>query len=725
MRKNHKASMNLDTKLSDVFSPDKKTRGALTNLGIETVGNLLYHFPKRYITREEIAQAENVEDGMKAVLFGRLKKLETKKSYRKGIPMATGVFEDETGSLDVVWFNQPYIANMIKEGQLVKLVGQIKKRKSGYQIANPEHEKLAELPDTGPLFKETEGQELFMLPVYSRTKGVSSKWLYHKIKKLLSDKEFLNKLADPLPKNLREKFNLPEIKKALIWLHTPKKIDHAEIARKRFSFEELFAVQLLKKRQRWQLDQKDSFPIAADYDDLADFLERFEFTPTGAQTRAIKEILGDFRSQHAMSRLLEGDVGSGKTFVAAATAYAAVTTSPKGREFGHLQTAYMTPTEILARQQFASFVEYFAHLPVEIALITGSGCRKFPSKIDDTRATDISRNQLLKWIKEGVVSIVVGTHSLIQKEVQFDNLAYVIIDEQHRFGVNQRAELVKKDGTMPHLLSMTATPIPRTLALTIYSDLDLSVIDERPPGRKTAKTKLVDEKDRKETYDFLREKLTADEQAYVICPRIEEPDPEEEGVLEVASVDEMAQKLKKEFSEFNVKKLHGQMNNKDKEGVMSEFEDGEINILVSTSVVEVGVNVKNATTIIIENAERFGLAQLHQLRGRVQRSKRQAHCFLFAEMQTEKTKERLVALEEAEDGFELAEKDLEIRGPGAMVGTRQSGITDIAMEALENIELVAASGEAAEEIVNDDPELADYPELKKRVERIAGSSHFE
>ncbi len=714
-----------DTPLDNVVPVQKKQKNALENLGIETVGDILYHFPTRFVTRENITRAKNVKDGAEVVLYGHLKNLQTKKSYRKNIPMATADFVDDTGKLSVVWFHQPYIAEMVDENQPVKLTGKAKEKDDRLSITNPEYKKLEKLPDTGPLFSQNNNDEVFILPIYSRSSGVSSKWIYHTIKKLLAKKSLLDSLKDPLPETLRERLNLPDIKKALVWIHTPKKKAHAKIAQKRFAFEEVFAVQIIKKQARHKFNKQESFPIKATYDDLEDFLDRFDFTPTDAQKRSIKEILEDFRTDRAMSRLLEGDVGSGKTFVAAATAYASVTTPPKGREFGHLQAAYMAPTEILARQQFESFVDYFAHLPIEMALITGSGCRKFPSKIDDTKATDISKNQLLKWIKEGVVSIVIGTHSLIQNEIQFENLAYVIIDEQHRFGVNQRQKLVKKEGPLPHLLSMTATPIPRTLALTIYGDLDLSVIDEMPPGRKTADTKLVKETERDKTYDFLRKKLKNGEQAYVICPRIDKPDPDDDSALDVMSVEAMEEKMKQTFPDFTVDILHGQMKNKDKERVMDEFADGKADILVSTSVVEVGVNVPNATTIIIENAERFGLAQLHQLRGRVQRSQAQAHCFLFANIQTEKTRRRLKALETANDGFELAEKDLEIRGPGAMVGARQSGMADIAMEALENIDLVEAAGSAASDIIQKDPDLKKHPKIRERTTRLEKSAHFE
>lgn len=715
--------MNVNTKLADSLPLKQKQKNGLERLGIETVGELLYHFPTRYTHQQTQTTIDNLEPDMDVVVSGTVADLQTKKSHKQGIPMATGTLKDETGAIDLVWFHQPYIAEMLESGQSVLITGSVSVNRNDLQITNPEYKKIPESADD--VFGSGGDEVEFLLPVYPESEGLSSRWIYHTIRKLLRDNDLQKSLQDPLPEHLRSQLNLPDIKKALVWVHTPKKQKHANIARKRFAFEEVFAVQIVKKQQKKKQLTQDTFPIMAEYNDLTNFLDQFDFTPTGAQKQAIKSILADFREDSAMSRLLEGDVGSGKTFVAAATAYAAVTTPPKGREYGHLQTAYMAPTEILAKQQFQSFVDYFAHLPIEMALITGSGCKKFPSKIDDTKATDISRTQLLRWIEDGVVSVVFGTHSLLEEDIQFSNLAYVIIDEQHRFGVNQRKQLVKKDGPMPHFLSMTATPIPRTLALTIYGNLDLSVIDELPPGRKTAQTEVVAESERERVYEHLADILAAGQQGYIVCPRIDAPDPDKENQLDVTSVEKTHEKLQKRFEQYTTKKLHGQMSDADKAETMEAFADGKIDILVATSVIEVGVNVPNATTIIIENAERFGLAQLHQLRGRVQRSKMQAYCYLFADIQTEKTKERLQAMEEAADGFALAEKDLEIRGPGALIGKRQSGMADIAMDALENIDLVQAASNAASSVINKDPKLESHQLIKDRVEKLQEQSHFE
>ncbi|MEZ4195412.1 MAG: helicase-related protein [Candidatus Paceibacterota bacterium] len=399
-------------------------------------------------------------------------------------------------------------------------------------------------------------------------------------------------------------------------------------------------------------------------------------------------------------------------------------------EFGNLQVAYMAPTEILAKQHFESFIEYFKHLPIQIGLITGSGCMKFPSKTNPEKPTPISRTQLLKWVKNGEIPILIGTHALIYKSVEFKHLALVIIDEQHRFGTGQRRAIAKKDTRMPHLLSMTATPIPRTLALTVYGDLDISLLDEMPKGRKPIITKVVAPSGIEKVYDHLTEELKAGRQAFVICPRIDEPDPSKENALQLKSVKQEAERLKaKVFQSARIDILHSKMKPAEKEQVMKRFLDHEIDILVATSVVEVGVNVPNATNIIIEGAERFGLAQLHQLRGRVIRGTHQAYCFAVTSKDTTgksgKTLERLKALTTAKNGFELAEYDLTIRGSGELYGMKQWGLTDLGMEAIKNIKMVEAARKEAKELIAQDFELKQYPLIAGKIALLSKELHME
>jgi ATP-dependent DNA helicase RecG len=415
---------------------------------------------------------------------------------------------------------------------------------------------------------------------------------------------------------------------------------------------------------------------------------------------------------------LEGDVGSGKTAVAATTAYSVITSKPKGQDFGHLQVAYMAPTEILAKQHFDSFIQYFTYLGINIGLITGKECRKFPSKTNPKEWTNISKNQLLKWVENGEIPILIGTHALIQKTVKFKHLAYVIIDEQHRFGTAQRQKLAKRDKINPHLLSMTATPIPRTLALTIYGDLDLTLLDQMPIGRKPIITEIVLPSERENTYEKIKKELTAGRQLYVICPRIDLPDETNEAAIIAKSVTAEAERLERDvFPEYKDKIgiLHSKMLPADKEYMMEKFKKGEIKILVATSVVEVGVNVPNATVIIVEGAERFGLAQLHQLRGRVIRSNDQAYCYVFADSKTQKTVDRLKAFKNSSNGFELAEFDLKLRGPGELSGNKQWGISDIGMEALRNLKMVEAARAEAEYLLTQDETLAQFPLLSEKL----------
>jgi ATP-dependent DNA helicase RecG len=701
---------------------------ALTRLGLITLRDLLYHFPVRHIDAGKAAPIDLATDGERMTLYGQVEKTGTKKSFHGKVPMGEAIIRDQSGRMKLVWFNQAYMAKMIAEGDIVRASGVVKRQGKTVTLINPEVEKVAALPtDLGPsLFTNGEiAEDARFFPVYPETKGISSTWFYHKIRKLLAS-DILDELIDPIPAEMLKHYNLPTLQTALVWIHTPRDAKHAISARKRFAFEEIFLIQLERGQSRMLYEQNPTFTIIPPPLELKSFIDRLGFPLTDAQDRAVNVVLKDFASTRPMLRLLEGDVGSGKTAVAAATAYATVTTRPEGQNFGNLQLAYMCPTEILASQHFESFIKYFVDTGIQIGLITGSGCRKFPAKVDPSGWTDISRTQLLKWVENGEIPILIGTHALIQKSVKFKHLAYVIIDEQHRFGTKQRAKLVQKDGKVPHFLSMTATPIPRTLALTLYGDLDLTLLDQMPSGRKKVITEIVPVGKREETYEKIRTLLREGRQLYVICPRIDEPDPEKEQALIAKSVTEEAKRLKaKIFPEYNITVLHSKMKPSEKDKVMERFTEGKTHILVATSVVEVGVNVPNATVIIIEGAERFGLAQLHQLRGRVLRSSHQAFCYLFSETKGEKTFARLKALATAKNGFELSEMDLALRGSGELGGGRQWGITDIGMEAIKNIKMVEAAREEARRILEEDLMLTNYPLLRERLEDRGKATHFE
>jgi ATP-dependent DNA helicase RecG len=723
------------------LTPPQKS--ALKKLGILTISDLLYHFPNRYGDTSETRNISSLKKGEAAVVFGKITGLKTSKGFKSRIAMADGYVEDESGRIHCVWFNQPYLAKMTSEGALVRIEGKISQRrqKEGSDkegelyFSNPKLEMVNKLPTgVGDSLFGKDGEAHTLYPVYPESRGITSNWMYHKVAEIFKS-GILDTLVDPIPEEILKKYNLPTIKTALIWIHSPFKTEDAQTARKRFAFEEVFFIQLEKQQARKKYSANPSFLIAPDDKHMHEFIKRFPFEATSAQLSAIKTIVQDFKKGYAMSRLLEGDVGSGKTAVAASTAYATVTTRPQKngmlQKSGNLQVAYMCPTEILATQHFESFIQYFAYLGVQVGLITGSGCRKFPSKVNPKGWTDISKTQLLKWVENGEIPILIGTHALIQKAVKFKNLAYVIIDEQHRFGTKQRATLVRKDAEgkarAPHLLSMTATPIPRTLALTIYGDLDLTLLDQMPHGRKPIITEIVKPNEREHVYEKIRKELQEGRQAYVICPRINEPDPDKEMALNAKSVKEEAKRLKKDvFPEYEIGILHSKMKPDDKDKVMMDFKNGKIHILCATSVVEVGVNVPNATSIILEGAERFGLAQLHQLRGRVIRSNHQAYCYVFTETKSDKTAERLTALKTAKNGFELAEYDLKFRGSGELSGGKQWGVSDIAMEALMNIKMVEAARTEAAAMVEEDENFAKWPEVKSYLaERAKDLKHFE
>ncbi len=722
--------MDLNSLLINEFRLNDYQKRALNNLGFKTAKDLLWHFPFRYEEFASLSAVADLTEGIKATVCGKILETKMEKTWRKKMTIAEAVLSDGSGQINLVWFRQPYIAKMLKIGDAISATGKIQKNKKGLYIANPIYEKVG----------AEEIRENRLVPIYPESAGLSSRWFRFAINKILKKILADGNLKDPLPDFIINRYHLPSLKTALIYIHSPKNLKDAEAARKRFAFEEVLFIQISRLKQRLNYDKLSCFFINIDKKKNKEFVSSFSFKLTSAQQRAINSILKDFSAQGGsasggqkkslaslsrsgpMARLLEGDVGSGKTVVAAVTAFSVVKSG--------FQVAYMAPTEVLSRQHFKNFMDYFGPYGIKIGLITSSECLKFPSKVFASwrtkKATHISRSQLLKWVATGEIPILIGTHSLIQEKVKFKNLAYVIIDEQHRFGTSQRQKLAKKS-IAPHLLSMTATPIPRTLALTIYGDLDLTLLDEMPPGRKNIITKIVSPRDRQSAYDFIREEIKNKHQAYVICPRIKEQSESKSLIsLTMKSVKAEYEKLsKKIFPEYKVAMLHGQMKTQEKEKIMNEFREGKIKILIATSVIEVGIDVENATVIIIEGAERFGLAQLHQLRGRVMRSCHQPYCFIFTETNSLKSRSRLKALLEAKNGFELAEYDLKFRGAGELAGRKQWGISDVGMEALKNLKMVEAARTEAQDLLKKDLELKSYPLLAEKITQQNANLHFE
>ncbi|MDB5188252.1 MAG: recG [Candidatus Kaiserbacteria bacterium] len=701
---------------------------ALNKLKLKTIGDVLEHFPVRYESSGSQSDTRSLVVGDKVTLTGSFSKIQAKKLWKSRRAISEGTFEDGQGRVRVMWFNQPYIASYVKVGTPVRMSGVVGGSADKPYIANPAVEPVTAeeaIQDTGMFVPDGTDTTNTLYAVYPESQGVTSLWFRHTIAKILAARVHEH-TRDPLPQTLLNQYHLPGRSVALVWIHTPEKNSDAQAARKRFAFEEMFVLQVSRAQERARNASMQTYTLVEPEKYVEKFLSSLPFPPTGAQKRAIDEVIHDMERPYPMARLLEGDVGSGKTIVAAASSYAVVHSQPPGRKSGTLQVAYMAPTEILAQQHFESFITYFKDLPLNIGIITGSGCKKFPSKSNREAATPISRTQFLKWVAGGEIAVVIGTHALIQKSVEFQNLALTIVDEQHRFGTAQRHALSKKGTIAPHFLSMTATPIPRTLALTVYGDLDLSLLDELPPGRAKIITQIVTDDTRNEAYERMRSELDIGHQVYVICPRIEEPDPEKLNALQAKSAKAEAKRLQADvFPDVEVGLLHGAMTPKEKEAALREFTENKIQILVATSVVEVGINVPNATVILIEGASRFGLAQLHQLRGRIMRSSDVPYCFLLADSKSEVSVKRLRALAKSSDGFELAEADLKARGAGDLYGDKQWGISDIGMEALQNMKLIQAARTEAEKIVEKDFELSHYPELRAQVQLISTNLHHE
>ena len=686
----------------------------LHKLGIKTIKDLLWHFPVRYEDYTETMSISEIQPGDRVNVQGEVLKISSKRLFPRRLTITNAIVGDSSGAIKVVWFNQPYIENQLTEGNFVSLAGKASLNKHGLYLSSPTYEK------GGLVLKHTSG----LVPVYPETEGVTSKYLRFLIKPLLKN----IKVSDLLPSSVLSKYNLPEISKALATIHYPSDLKEAGAAKERFAFEDLLLFQIKALLERRKLNQLKSISVPFDQELIQGFIASLPFELTTDQKVATWEILKDIQKSYPMNRLMEGDVGSGKTVVALIAAYQIA-------KQGH-QVVFMVPTEVLAQQHYKTAALLIKDSGVNMALLIGSEA-KFNNE-------SVTKKLLKEKIYSGEVKIIIGTHAVIQKDVVFNKLAMVVIDEQHRFGINQRAALVKNSELVPHLLSMTATPIPRTLALTIYGDLDISLIKEKPKNRQKIITKVSTPTQKNEAYQFIRDEVKNGRQVFVVCPRIEISDPKKEiktgtkqskmNVLwaDVKAVEEEYKKLSQEiFPDLKVAMLHGKLKPKDKNEIMSSFskasedKDKRIDILVSTSVIEVGVDVPNATIMAIESAERFGLAQLHQFRGRVGRGEHQSYCLLFSSTGDKSINQRLKALVECDDGFELAEKDMKIRGPGEFFGVKQSGLPDLGMASLANIDLIKKARAEARLLLKEDPSLTNYPLLKDRLESFQKLTHFE
>jgi ATP-dependent DNA helicase RecG len=645
----------------------------LAKRGIENVNELLTHFPRKYYDRRQLRTIASLQAGMEETVLGQVLTSAQRKSRRRQ-SIITAAIGDDTGVIQVVWFNQPYLARHLKPGSEVIVTGQLRYYKGQRQIVNPEFEVIGEDLD----------QELLsagrIVPVYRLTEGISQRFLRNLIARTLD--QFKDCVTENLPSSVLDDLKVPPRQQAIREMHFPSDEDAFRRAQERLKVEELFYVQLLFALQRIRRNENPThIRLGVSFDLERKFLDNLPFELTPAQKRVLGEIHDDTVSERGMNRLLQGDVGSGKTVVAGATLLAAV-------EGGH-QAALLVPTEILAAQHYATLAPDFERLGVSTTLLIGS--RKAAQK-----------REIHRGLAEGRIGVVVGTHALIQSEVRFKSLAMVVIDEQHRFGVRQRAALMRQEAT-PHLLVMTATPIPRSLALTAYADLDLSVIDEMPATRARVKTRLVEPAKREAMYRFVREECEKGNRAFFLYPLIEETEKQD---LE-AAVTAYEELGAGDFDGVPMGLLHGRISMEEKEDVMRRFASGEIAVLVTTTVVEVGVHVPDATIMVVNHPERFGLSQLHQLRGRVGRGGEPGYCFLMmGESMSAESLERLDVLTHESDGFRIAEADLRIRGPGEFLGVRQHGVPGFKLaNPLKDRGLVEKANKAVKRLLEEDPRL--------------------
>ncbi|MDQ5961484.1 MAG: ATP-dependent helicase RecG [Patescibacteria group bacterium] len=695
--------MNFHTPLSTIPSITPYYIVRLKKLGIITVRDLLFHFPNRYEDYSIIRKIDDLVPDERATICGTVASFKSGRTFRKNMLLAEATITDESGSIRIIWFNQKFVAQTVKPGMEIRISGKVSTDKKGVLFSNPAFER-AERDETHT------GR---LVPIYPETAGLTSKFFRWQVGDIL--KKNIHDIPDFIPQDILTRLHLPSLAHALAYIHFPKTEEETLIAQKRFAFNEMLLVQLkvLLTKSAWDTSNATPFPRAEDA--ATSFIKSLPYELTNAQKRATTEILADLTQSKPMNRLLNGDVGSGKTAVAAIACGSVA-------EADH-QSALLAPTEVLARQHYETFFRLFQDTGTKVSLLTQA------YQLLDGKP--VARATLLAALKAGMIDILIGTHAIIQKDIVFKNLSLIVVDEQHRFGVAQRAYLQDQarninDGlknTIPHLLSMTATPIPRTLTLAYLGNLELSLLDEMPKARKPIITKIAQNNaDRNTIYEFIRKHITEGRQAFVILPLVEES----EALATVKAATVECDRLKKDiFPELSIGLLHGRLKSKEKETIMLGFKEKKYDILVATSVVEVGIDIPNASVMLIEDADRFGLSQLHQFRGRVGRGIHQSYCFLFPGENASTGNARLKILEKTNDGFEIAEEDLKLRGPGSFFGIRQSGLPDVAMENLANIKLVKISRTEAENILKQDPRLENHPLLQEELRRFEERIHLE
>ncbi|MBS1249870.1 MAG: ATP-dependent DNA helicase RecG [Chloroflexi bacterium] len=676
--------VDMQAPLTEISGIGPKRAEALENLGMTTVGDVLYNFPRRHDDYSKLKPIRDLEYGESVTVIGTVKKASTRTVRSGKMQLAEAVISDKSGPLRVTWFNQPWVARQLLRAKQVVLSGEVDQYLGRLTMNNPEWEELDEI-----LLHTNR-----IAPVYPLTQGIGQRWMRGIAHKAI--KNYAPYVEDPLPQALLEEASLIPLSEALVNIHFPESEENLKAAQHRLAFDEIFTLQLgvLHQKQVWQGKRGRVFKSPNFW--LAPQLSRLPFTLTEAQKKALSDVRNDLISGHPMNRLLQGDVGSGKTVVAA---MAMLIVTRHGA-----QAALMAPTSILAEQHFESMRE--------VLIGTGSELAKDEVRLLVGATPAAEKEAIREGLVKGEIKVLIGTHALLEETVKFKDLQLIVIDEQHRFGVNQRGTLRQK-GENLHLMVMTATPIPRSLALTVYGDLDVSIIDEMPPGRQPVDTYILYPKERERAYSLIRAQVEKGNQAFIIYPLVEESDK----LQEKAAVEEHARLQADVFSQYELGLLHGRLPENEKEEVMAKFRDGETQILVSTSVVEVGVDIPQATVMLIEGAHRFGLAQLHQLRGRVGRGGEKAYCLLVPGGAEATENERLLAMVETNDGFKLAERDLAQRGPGQFLGTRQSGYSELQLANMTDLRLIEKARRHAQALFKNDPALS-RPEHKALWERV-------
>lgn len=663
----------------------------LEKLNIFTLEDLLYHLPFRYDDFSLISNIANIQVGEVVTIQGQVLSIENvyTKSHKK---IQKALIADDSGSMEIIWYNQPFLTKYIHVNDNLSLSGKADFFNRKVILTSPEYELINQQTETLHTGR--------LVPIYPETKGVSSKWLRRQVYKLLH--EFESQMPDYMPATLMAKYSYPPLIEALRNVHFPQNLDQVERARERLAFDELLLIQLKAKQRRieWEKELKGHlFAIDKFQKEITQFTEFIPFNLTQSQTKAVDEIMQDIAREKPMNRLLQGDVGSGKTIVGTFAMYVAY--------LNGFQSVFMAPTEILAQQHYETVKKLLEPFGVKVELVTGSKKSSKYNVVSSKNKEIHNTNYIIP-----TTNILVGTHAVLSEKVTFDKLGLVIIDEQQRFGVEQRG-IIRERGDNPHFLTMTATPIPRTVALTMYGDLGLSYLSEMPRGRKQIKTWLVPPEKRDGAYAWIRKQVKElQSQIFIICPFIEES--ENMQTVKAAAV-EFARLQKDIFPDLRLGMLHGKLKSKEKDQVLANFRDKKFDILVATPVVEVGIDIPNATVIMIEAAERFGLAQLHQLRGRVGRGDKQSYCLLFATSPSPHTWTRLKAMETKHNGAELAELDLKLRGSGDIFGTAQSGVPKLKVANFSDFALIERTKQEAEELFNS---LDSHPALQKKIDEI-------